>query len=131
MDDTHILVLKLQLITFDLFRDYKKLCFRPFPSLVFTFACKLGYRLDGVVLKRKFEHGSNTVLRTSKANRTVSPGCHGLIHLFTHKHSATKAGDNKPQTVSKQWRLQNATGFVVLFLFFLPYSVSNDLAVAT
>ena len=33
MDGTHILVLKLQLIIFDLFRDYKKLRFRPFPSL--------------------------------------------------------------------------------------------------
>ena len=51
---------------------------------MFTFACKLGCWLDGVVLKRKFEHGSNTVLRNSKANRTVSPGCHGLMHLFTH-----------------------------------------------
>ena len=99
-----MLVLMLQLIIFNLFRDYKKLRFRPFPSLVFTFACKLGCRLDGVALKRKFEHGSNTVLRDSKANRTVSPGCHGLMHLFTHKHSATKAGENKPQTVSKQWR---------------------------
>ena len=101
MDGTHILVLRLQLIIFNLFRDYKKLRFRPFPSLVFTVACKLGCWLDGVALKRKFEHGSNTVLRNSKANRTISPGRHGLMHLLTHKHSATKAGENKPQTVSK------------------------------
>ena len=123
MDGTHILVLMLQLINFNLFRDYKKLRFRPFPNLVFTFACELGCSLDGVALKRKFEHGSNTVLRNSKANRTVSPGCHGLMHLFTHKHSATKAGENKPQTASKREILksQNATGFVALFLFFLPY----------
>ncbi len=125
MNGTHILVLMLQLIIFNLFRDYKKLRFRPFPSLVFTFVCKLGCWLDGVALKRKFEHGSNTVLRDSKADRTVSPVCHGLMHLFTHKHSATKAGENKPQTVSKLEILksQNATGFVALFLFlfFLPY----------
>ena len=66
-----MLVLRLQLINFNLFRDYKKLRFRSFPSLVFTFACKLGCWLDGVVLKRKFEHGSNTVLRNSKVNRTI------------------------------------------------------------
>ena len=45
------------------------------------------------------------------------------MHLFKHRHSATKAGENKPQTVSKLEILksQNATGFVVLFLFFLLY----------
>ena len=58
MDGTHMLVLGLQLIIFNLFRDYEKLRFRPFPSLVFTFACKLGCWLDGVALKRKFENSA-------------------------------------------------------------------------
>ena len=93
MDGTHILVLMLQLINFHLFRDYKKLRFRPVPNLVFTFACELGCSLDGVALKRKFEHGSNTVLRNSKANRTVSPGCHGLMHLFTQTQCQKSRGE--------------------------------------
>ena len=93
MDGTHILVLGLQLIMFNLFRDYEKLRFRPFTGLVFTFACKLGCWLDGVALKRKFEHGSKTVLRNSKANRTVSPGCHGLMHLFKHRQCHKSRGE--------------------------------------
>ena len=140
MDGTHILVLKLQLITFNLFRDYKRFVSGRSSALCLpSLSCgKLGCWLDGVVLKRKFEHGSNTDLLSSKANRTVSQGCRGLMHLFTHKHSATKAGENKPhwdgfKTV-EILNSQNATGFVVLFLFFLPcqtLSVSNDQAVAT
>ena len=58
-----------------------------------TFVCKLGCWLDGVVLKRKFEHGWNTVLRNSKANRTISPGRHGLMHLFTHKQCHKSRGE--------------------------------------
>ena len=99
MDGTHILVLKLQLITFDLFRDYKSFVSAVPQPCVYLLLQRLGCWLDGVVLKRKFEHGSNTVLRNSKANRTISPGRHELMHLITHKHSATKAGENKPQTV--------------------------------
>ena len=103
MVGTHILVLKLQLITFNLLWYYKGLISSCSPAM-FTFACKLGCRLDSMVLKWKFEHGSNTILRNSKANRTVSQGCHGLMHLLTHEHNTMKAGENKPLTVSKQWR---------------------------
>ena len=103
MVGTHILVLKLQLITFNLLWYYKGLISGCSPA-VFTFACKLGCRLDSMVLKWKFEHGSNTILCNSKANRTVSQGYHGLMHLLTHEHNAMKAGENKPLTVSKQWR---------------------------
>ena len=79
------------------------------PIIPFSFFTSFKSRLkqninfNGMVLKQKFKHGWNTVLRNSKANRTVSQGCHGLMHLLTHKHSAMKVGENKPQTVSKQW----------------------------
>ena len=119
MDGTRILVLKLQLITFDLFRDYKSFVSGRSPALCLP---SLASSVAGWRPWFWSENSSmdRTVLRNSKANRTVSPGCHGLMHLFTHKHSATKAGENKPHTVSKQcrfWSHKMQQGLLFCFCF--------------